>query len=80
MGDDGRALDDMGGLAGIGEGSFHRWGTRLNNICADGTNILTLNWKFSALGVMTVISWAVDALCRAFAPGLAKETLPTNTL
>ena len=29
---------------------------------------------------MTVISWAVEALCRALAPGLAKETLPTRTL
>jgi hypothetical protein len=33
-----------------------------------------------ALGVITVISCAVDALWRAFAPGLAKETLPTKTL
>lgn len=29
---------------------------------------------------MIVISCAVDALCIAFAPGLAKETLPTRTL
>jgi len=29
---------------------------------------------------MTVISWAVEAFWRAFAPGLAKETLPTRTL
>lgn len=40
----------------------------------------TLNWKFCALGDMTVISWAVEALWSALAPGLAKETLPTSTL
>ena len=39
----------------------------------------TPNWNFDALGVMIVISCAVDAFCIAF-PGLAKETLPTRTL
>lgn len=27
-----------------------------------------------------MISWAVEALCRALAPGLANDTLPTRTL
>ena len=30
--------------------------------------------------MITVISCAVEALCNALAPGLAKETLPTKTL
>lgn len=39
-----------------------------------------LNSKFIALGVMTSISCAVEALWRALAPGLANDTLPTKTL
>jgi hypothetical protein len=30
--------------------------------------------------VIIVTSWAVDALCIAFGPIAAKETLPTRTL
>ena len=41
---------------------------------------LTLNDKSLALGVITVISCAVEALCRALAPEDANETLPTRTL
>lgn len=41
--------------------------------------LVTLNSKFLACGVMIVISCAVEALCMAFGPGDAKETLPTST-
>lgn len=41
---------------------------------------LTLNDKSRALGVITVISCAVEALCRALAPEEANETEPTRTL
>ena len=40
---------------------------------------LTRNSKFAAEGVMMVTSWAVEALCMAFGPMEAKETLPTRT-
>ena len=41
--------------------------------------MLTLNSRSLAVGVMILTSWAVDALCIAFGPGAAKETLPTST-
>jgi hypothetical protein len=40
---------------------------------------LTRNSKSFAVGVITVISWAVAALCNALGPGDAKDTLPTRT-
>ncbi len=67
------------GLGGIGEGSCQRYKI-LAFPCDKGEKRKrTRNSKLTALSVMTVISWAVDALCSAL-PGLAKETLPTRTL
>ena len=43
-------------------------------------DILTLNWKSDAVGEMICTSCAVDALCIAFGPGCANETLPTVTV
>lgn len=43
-------------------------------------NARTRNSKFAADGVIIVTSCAVDALCIAFGPIEAKETLPTRTL
>lgn len=40
---------------------------------------LTRNSKSLAVGVMTVISCAVEALCSALGPGDANDTLPTRT-
>jgi len=37
------------------------------------------NSKLAAEGVIIVTSWAVEALCMAFGPMEAKETLPTRT-
>lgn len=74
------------GEGGIGEGSCQRCGSykleaeRKARTSKEITGLLTLNSKFAALGEITVISCAVDALCSALAPGLAKETLPTRTL
>ncbi len=54
----------------------------VSNGCAGkngGERALTRNSKFAAEGVMIVTSCAVDALCMAFGPIDAKETLPTRT-
>ena len=62
--------------------SIARKGKSLSTRCKGSrpTRALTLNSKFVAEGVMIVISWAVDALCMAFGPMAAKDTLPTRTL
>jgi hypothetical protein len=41
--------------------------------------VRTRNSKLEAEGVIIVTSWAVEALCMAFGPMEAKETLPTRT-
>ena len=62
--------------------SIARKGKSLSTRCKGSrpTRALTLNSKFVAEGVMIVISWAVEALCMAFGPMAAKDTLPTRTL
>ena len=78
-----RADDEDGtGHGGIGFGSFHRCGERAVSVSDAGgreRRALTLNSRSLAVGVMILTSWAVDALCIAFGPGAAKETLPTST-
>jgi hypothetical protein len=78
----GRDREARVGLGGIGDGSCHRLKkrreVRMRKSGDRGTR--TLNSKFIALGVMTSISCAVEALWRALAPGLANDTLPTKTL
>jgi hypothetical protein len=44
-----------------------------------GKGIRTRNSKLEAEGVIMVTSWAVEALCMAFGPMEANETLPTRT-
>ena len=44
-----------------------------------GKESRTRNSKLAAEGVIIVTSWAVEALCMAFGPMEAKETLPTRT-
>jgi hypothetical protein len=44
-----------------------------------GMMMRTRNSKLAAEGVIMVTSWAVEALCMAFGPMEAKETLPTRT-
>lgn len=66
------------GLGGIGDVSAHLY--RDNQWAgAQAKEVLTLNSKFLAVGVTTSISCAVEALCMAFGPGEANDTLPTRT-
>jgi hypothetical protein len=81
-GDGGRFLRGANvGLFGRGEGSCHRYRKGRLTYDRTGKNAChTRNSKSCAPFAMTVISWAVEALCMAFAPGLANDTLPTSTL
>ena len=55
-------------------------GTVDKNEIDSGSLILTLNSKLDAEGEMICTSCAVAALCIAFGPGWANETLPTVTV
>ncbi len=79
VGDAGMAMLSGIGLGGMGDGSCQRCKFVGKKIYTTRTKCLTLNDKLCALGVITVISCAVEALWRAFA-GLANDTLPTRTL
>lgn len=70
------------GHGGIGLGSFHLcsiWGMGSVAGHVMDRRMLTRNSRSFAVGVMIFTSWAVDALCIAFGPGAAKDTLPTRT-
>ena len=74
------------GLGGMGDLSAHlcgkTYGMIISSKCGHraGGMERTRNSKFVAVGVTTSISWAVEALCIAFGPGEANDTLPTRTL
>jgi len=78
VGDPGMAMLSGMGLGGIGDGSCQRC-VKYEINYATMTKCLTLNDRLCALGVITVISCAVEALWSALA-GLANDTLPTRTL
>ena len=60
--------------------SISTWGMVSQNMTVSSSRIYTLNSKLAAEGEIICTSCAVAALCIAFAPGWANETLPTVTV